>query len=68
MTELKKRRWTPSEDASTSLTVSVPAVYIVPGTPFAANRSSSVEFSSSFDIIFAATDGAAVPEAYYMII
>ena len=47
----------------TSLTVSVPAKYIVPGTPFAANRSRSVEFSSSFDIIFAATDGAAVPEA-----
>ena len=44
-------------------TVSVPATYIVPGTIFAAITSTSDESSSSFEIIFAVTDGAAVPEA-----
>jgi hypothetical protein len=45
------------------LTVSEPAIYIDPGTIFEAVTSRSDEFSSSFDNMFAVTDGAAVPEA-----
>jgi hypothetical protein len=42
--------------------VSEPAIYIDPGTVFEAINSISDEFSSSFDKMFAVTDGAAVPE------
>ncbi len=44
-------------------TVLAPPKYIVPGTAFAIHRSSSVEFSSSLDIIFTATEGVVVPDA-----
>ena len=46
-----------------TLTVSTLAIYIVPGTAPATHLSSSVEFSSIFDMVFAATEGVAVPSA-----
>ena len=46
-----------------ALTVSTLAIYIVPGTLAAIHLSSSVEFSSRFDIVSAATEGVAVPAA-----
>jgi hypothetical protein len=46
-----------------ALTVSTLAIYIVPGTLEAIHLSSSVEFSSSFNMVFAATQGVAVPAA-----
>ena len=53
----------PESETQFALTVSTLAIYIVPGTAPATHLSSSVEFSSIFDMVFAATEGVAVPSA-----
>jgi hypothetical protein len=50
----------PMSNTQIALTVSTLAIYIVPGTLAAIHLSSSVDFSSSFNIVFAATEGVAV--------
>jgi hypothetical protein len=61
---LQKVYLTILSNTQTELTVSTLAIYIDPGTDPATHMSSSVEFSLRLDMVFAATEGVAVPAAY----